>query len=191
MVRESDINQKEFEKFLNWLDTDKELAGQKYESIRFRLIKIFYARGCYTAEELADESIDRVIKKINKIAETYEGDPTLYCYGVARNVFLEYTRRPKTEELPDIIIQAETDSTETETDYQCIRKCLGKLKPEQRRLIISYYKGKKRDKIMRRKEIERELKITNESLRIRVFRIKKILYECIQNCNKQKSSETL
>jgi RNA polymerase sigma factor (sigma-70 family) len=187
MVSESNINKEEFEKFLYWLNKNREIAGQKYESIRLRLIKIFYARGCSSAEELADETINRVIKKVDKIAETYEGDPASYFYGVAKNVFREYTRRPKTEELPDIIAQAETSVAENDTYNRCIRKCLNKIKPEQLKLLTKYYKGKKGDKIARRKEIEQNLDITNRTLRIRIFRIKKILYKCIQNCKKQES----
>lgn len=184
MVRESNINKKEFEKFLHWLDTDREAAGQKYELIRLSLIKIFYTRGCYDiAEELADESIDRVIKKIDKIAETFEGEPARYCYGVAKNVFLEYLRKPKTVELPpDIIAQIEVDMTDDETDIQNLHKCLKKLKPDQRKLIVKYYKDEKGDNIKRRKKIEQELNITNKNLRIRIYRIKKILLDCIQAC---------
>lgn len=186
MVRESNINKKEFEKFLHWLHTDREAAGQKYELIRFSLIRIFYARGCYdAAEELADECINRVIKKIDKIAETFEGEPARYCHGVAKNLFLEYLRKPKTVELPpDIMAQIEVDMTENEADIQNLHKCLKKLKPEQRKLIVKYYKDEKGDNIKRRKEIEQELNITNETLRIRIHRIKKILLECIQACSK-------
>jgi RNA polymerase sigma factor (sigma-70 family) len=189
MVRESNINKKEFEKFLHWLDADREAAGQKYELIRSSLIRIFYARGCYdAAEELADESIDRVIRKIDKIAEIFEGEPARYCHGVAKNVFLEYLRGPKTAELPpDIMAQIEVDMTETETDIRRLHKCLKKLKPEQRKLIVKYYKGEKGDNIKRRKEIEQELNITNDTLRIRIHRIKKFLHECIQSYSKQEN----
>lgn len=186
MVRESNINNKEFEQFLHWLDTDREAAGQKYELIRSSLIKIFYARGCYdAAEELADECINRVIKKVDKIAETYEGEPARYCHGVAKIVFLEYLRRPATVKLsPDMMARIEVDMTENEADIQNLHICLKKLKPEQRKLIVKYYNDEKGDNIKRRKEIEQELNITNETLRIRIYRIKKILQECIQAYSK-------
>jgi|SRR5215213_7640662 len=188
--KKTTINQEEFEKFLDFLNADREAAGQKYESIRLRLIKIFYARGCHEAEELADKSIDIVIKRIDKIAETYKGDPALYCYGVAKKVFLEFLAKPKPEELPEIIIQPETDNKKIETDHQCLTKCLGELSSEQRALITGYYTGERRIKIERRKELEKELGITNKALRVRAFRIRRILEECIQNCVKQSSDET-
>jgi DNA-directed RNA polymerase specialized sigma24 family protein len=190
MAKGSTINQEGFEKFLSWLDKDREIAGQKYEEIRLRLIKIFYARGCYLAEELADESVDRVIKKCDELIKTYEGDPALYCYGVAQKVFLEFTRRPKTEELPDTIVQEKIDVEELAPEYKCLNKCLKKLKPDQQKLILDYYKGEKQTKIERRKELEKKLKITNQSLRVRALRIRKILQKCIQNCLEQGSNQT-
>jgi len=80
---------------LDWLDTDRERAGSKYEAIRLRLIKIFTCRGCQAAEELADETINRVIARIVEIANGYQGDPALYFYGVAQKVFLEDARKSR------------------------------------------------------------------------------------------------
>jgi DNA-directed RNA polymerase specialized sigma24 family protein len=188
--KKTTINREEFEKFLNFLNPDREIAGQKYESIRLRLIKIFYARGCSEAEEMTDRTIDVVIKKIDSIAETYQGDPALYCYGVARNIFLEFLAKPKKEELPETIVQLEIDNKEIEKKHQCLTKCLSGLSSEQRVLITSYYVGERRIKIERRKELEKELGITNKALRVRAFRIRRILEECIQNCVKQNSDET-
>lgn len=184
------ISQPGFEKFLSWLDKDREIAGQKYEDIRFRLIKIFQARGCFEAEELADESLDRLIKKSDVLMETYQGDPALYCYGIAQNVFLEFTRKPKTEELSDSISQ-KIDVEELQEDYECLNKCLKKLGLEERYIIRKYYEGEKRAKIELRKELEEELKITNQYLRVRVSRIRKILQKCIQNCMNQGTNKKI
>ena len=52
---------------LAWLDSDRERAGQKYEEIRCGLIKIFVCQGCTDPEGLADETINRVIRKIPEI----------------------------------------------------------------------------------------------------------------------------
>ena len=82
-----------FEKLLDWLDSDQIEAALKYEAIRTNLIRIFSSRGCLVPDELADDVFDRVAKKINEIIPSYEGEPALYFYGVARNVFREYTRK--------------------------------------------------------------------------------------------------
>src|SRR5689334_8976445 len=71
MTKTKEIDQTKFEKLLVWLNADRDKAGQKYESIRQRLIYIFRQRGCSTPEDLADETIDRVIQKIEKLVEDY------------------------------------------------------------------------------------------------------------------------
>ena len=98
-----------FDKLLFWLDKDREVAGHKYESIRLKLIKIFHARDCHLAEELADETIDRVADRIDFLTQNYVGNPVLYFYGVAKRVFLEFTRKPTTVELPTTIIKTESN----------------------------------------------------------------------------------
>ena len=54
----------DFEKLLRWLDPDRDKAGEKYEKIRHRLIRIFSARGCWEPEELFDRTTDIIISKI-------------------------------------------------------------------------------------------------------------------------------
>jgi DNA-directed RNA polymerase specialized sigma24 family protein len=82
-----------FARLLAWLNSDRELAVVKYEGIRRSLIKVFTARGCSNADELANETVNRVVKRIETLEENYVGDPALYFYGVARHVYCEYLRR--------------------------------------------------------------------------------------------------
>src|SRR5437588_11238646 len=84
----------DFDALLTWLHPDDERqAGEKYEEIRRRIIQILARRGCRVAEELADETITRVCKKVKEITRTYEGDPALYFYGVANKVYLESLKK--------------------------------------------------------------------------------------------------
>src|SRR5580700_5918445 len=55
------LTRESLEVFLNYLDADRERAGEKYETIRQKLLTLFRCNGCWTAEDLADETIDRVI----------------------------------------------------------------------------------------------------------------------------------
>ncbi len=175
-----------FEKLLNWLNPDREIAGQKYESIRIRLIKIFYSRGCYQAEDMADETMDRVTKKIDAIFGTYEGEPALYFYAVARNVFLEFVRAPKHTELPENLFGADPDDMETDDKYyDCLDNCLGELSVDQREFIIDYYTDSKGKKIERRKKIALDRGLSAKALRIRAFRIRENLRKCITICLKE------
>jgi DNA-directed RNA polymerase specialized sigma24 family protein len=185
----TEIGQNEFDKMLRWLASDPEAAGRAYERIRIRLIKLFYARGCSIAEELADETIDRVVKKIEWLAEFFEGDQTLYFLGVARNVFLEYSRKPRPEELPAVLI-AKEESDDLDLHHECLSKCLARLPEKQCELILGYYEGTKRAKIDHRKQLVELLGMTNQALRVRVLRLRVSLRKCVVSCVERNLAET-
>jgi hypothetical protein len=81
-----------FEDLLDWLDSDRERAAEKYESIRKSLIQIFIWKGFSEAESLADETLNRVMLRVPEIRETYMGNPSLYIHGVAKKVLAEHMR---------------------------------------------------------------------------------------------------
>lgn len=182
MKKKSDISQAKFEKLLSWLDFNRELAGQKYELIRSRLIKILHVRGCHIAEELADETINRVAAKIEQLLENYNGDPALYFYAVAKKVFLEFTRQPEFEELPAVLAQKNSNDDGIDAYYACLDRCLSELDLEKREFIIQYYEKEKKEKLEQRKKMETEFRISSEVLRTRAFRIRKGLQKCVLKC---------
>ena len=51
MQKRWDITQDAFDKFLAWLDSDRDRAGARYEDIRRKLIRIFTCRGCQAGED--------------------------------------------------------------------------------------------------------------------------------------------
>jgi DNA-directed RNA polymerase specialized sigma24 family protein len=163
---------------LAFLDSDRERAGERYEEIRSQLIKIFLCRGCAMAEEMADETINRVARKIEKISSTYTGDPALYFYGVAQMVHLEYARR-KSKPLPP---PPQSATQEAELRYECLEKCMEKLSPLSRELILAYYGEDKQAKIERRKELAERLGIGANALWIRAHRIRENLKDCVSRC---------
>jgi RNA polymerase sigma factor (sigma-70 family) len=181
MTRNFQVSHGDFESLLRWLDPDREKAGQKYEFIRARLIRIFYARQCPAAEELTDLTIERVTAKVKTLAAGYQGEPALYFYAVAKNVFLEYSRKPKLEQLPDSVIKEKTDEN-LENYYDCLDKCLTKLPPDQHRLIIDYYQGDKQAKIERRKTLAELSNVSAETLRVRALRIRITIQKCVLTC---------
>lgn len=175
------INPQAFRKFLSLLDPNEETSGLKFETIRLRLIKFFENRSCHIAEELADETMDRAIRKIHEM-EKYVGDPLPYCFAVAKNVFLESTKGPKFRELTEMDAEIKEDLKKTDDgDIERLQKCLKKLAPEDKHLIQRYYNNdmKKKTKDMRR-EIEIELNIPNTVLRARIHRIKASLFKCME-----------
>jgi RNA polymerase sigma factor (sigma-70 family) len=168
-----------FTALLAWLHPDPNEAGQKYEDIRRRLIKIFTCRGCCDAEDLADESINRVISRVEDIADTFTGDPALYFYGVANKVHQEYIRRRPIPE-PPVVPPDERDNLEEQS--ACLDRCMEKLTPANRQLVVQYYQEEKRAKIEHRKQLADEMGIALNALRIRAHRIRTALQICVQTC---------
>ncbi len=175
---DTELTEELFERLLGWLDTDREKAGRKYEEIRFRLIKIFISRGCLISEELADETINRVARKVHQIAESYEGDPALYFYGAARLIYLEYLRRrpaPQPLAPPGV-------SEEEEQRYECLEQCVERLTPKNRELLRAYYKEDDEEKTDHRKEMAESMGVELNALWVRMHRIRERLRQCVIEC---------
>ncbi len=181
-----------FERLLAWLDPERERAGRRYEDIRLRLIKIFTCRGCRESEDLADETINRVARRLAEIADTYEGDQALYFYGVAQKVYLEHVRKrpapaasaaaPPAPFNPARPWRMEEELVESEREYECLDRCMNELSEESRDLMIEYYREEGRKKIENRKRLAARLDIGLNALRIRACRIREALYRCVSAC---------
>ena len=178
MHKDWSLSQEDFDALLAWLDPEREQAGLKYEQIRGSLIKIFTGRGCTDPEELADETINRVTAKIKDIQRKYKGDPALYFFGVAKWILMEYLRRkpPQPPLIPPL------DTARVELEYRCFERCIERLSEEDRALLVREYGAKGRTQAERRKALADELGISLNALRIRVFRIRVALKECIEKC---------
>jgi len=172
------LSQEAFDALLDWLDSDREQAGIKYEDIRGRLIKIFTGRSCVEAEDLADETINRVISRLSTIREEFTGDRARYFFGVANKVYLEYMRRkpPQPPPFPP------PDSNQVELEYRCLEHCIDSLSEENRHLLLKYYGAEGRLKIDQRRQLSEELGIAPNALRIRAYRIRLGLQECVEKC---------
>jgi len=156
------------------------VAGQKYEVIRAGLIRIFVSKGFSDAEDLADETINRVIKKLPEIRDTYVGEPARYFHGVARFIIREMMRRKEiaVEVVPVVSAEAEVHSDE----YDCLLKCLRFLPADKREMILDYYIYDGRDKIEQHQRMAKELGITEGALRGRAHQTRGSLETCIRQC---------
>lgn len=179
-----DVTPEDFERLLEWLDRDRDNAGHKYEQIRVRLIKIFNCRGCIDAEHLADETFNRVSRKIQQVAPTYVGNPALYFYGVADNIYREYVK--KRSALPE---PAPVSAHEDEARYECLEECMEHLSPQNRELILAYYGDEGRAKIDKRQDLATRLGIGANALWIRTHRIRESLRVCVSKCFTRKHAE--
>lgn len=168
-----------FTSFLHWLDPDLEKAGEKYESIRTKLINFFATRGSDNPEELADVTIDRVCVNVSQLSEIVIPDPTAYFFGVAGYVWKEAAKQRTP---PRIIVALQGTYNAPDQTPACLEKCLEQLSETNRELILQYYKGEKRSRIANRDEMAKRLGLTPKDLRIRVAKIRRLLENCVKSC---------
>jgi DNA-directed RNA polymerase specialized sigma24 family protein len=179
------VTPENFEELLSWIDPDPEKTGVpdrtrgavKYEAIRRRIIKIYQNRGCQQAEEIADETFNRVCVKVKELRKRYTGDPALYFYAVAKNVYREFTRG---SEIPPWQSLLHNDSEEIELRMGFLDTCLDQLDSNERSLILKFYEGEKREKIENRKGLASELGINTKALSLRTLRIRRQLLDCMR-----------
>lgn len=181
--RQWDLTPKAFDQFLSLLDLDRDRAGESYEALRRNLIQLFIWRGCRDPESHADETINRVIRKIDEGEEVR--DVIAYAHGVARRLLLEVFKKQEREqigidELPPLVAQPEEQ--DDETGVLCLRRCLNRLPEESRQLIVLYYQGEKSAKIENRKRLAEGLSVTLGTLRYRAFDLRQRLQGCIERC---------
>ena len=128
------LNQEAFDKLLVAFDVDRETAGRKYLEIRNNLTRFFEWRGCSFPEDHADETINRMAKRV------FEGEEILnhsgYAMGVARLLLLEINKGRQREQsalaeigaAPDVYVPEDDD----ESRLTCLRSCLQTLSPDRR-----------------------------------------------------------
>jgi DNA-directed RNA polymerase specialized sigma24 family protein len=178
------LTQEAFDQFLSLLDLDRDRAGEIYETLRRNLVQLFIWRGCRDPEAEADETINRVIRKIDEGEEVR--DVIAYAHGVARRLLLEIFKKQEREqigidELPPLVAQPERQDDD-EASVLCLRRCLNRLPEESRQLIVLYYQGDKSAKIENRKRLAESLRITLNALRYRAFDLRQRLQGCIERC---------
>jgi RNA polymerase sigma factor (sigma-70 family) len=181
-----------FESLLGRFDLDKDRAGEKYEEIRWKLVKFFQWNFCALAEELADETFDRVARKL------YEGrheiqDVAAFIWGVARNIQQEAgrreTRTTRLSDAPDGSFLSDHGAS-TDAIYEkllrqeqsrCLHGCIERLPVEDRGLFLAY-RARKKHYAEIRKGLASKLAITPGALRVRMIRLRDKLEKCIKNC---------
>ena len=175
-----EVTQEKFATFLAWLGPEAERAGEEYERLRFRLFTFFSQRRCRFPEDLADETINRVILKVGE--ENIE-NKLAYFYGVAKNVYRESLRKERpTVDINEVSLAAQPPPPEPDCSAECLERCLAELPPESRDLILEYFSEAKLAKIELHRRISESFRVTQTALRMRVMRIKQKLTVCVREC---------
>jgi len=190
------VNGDEFEKMLEFLNRRNEPGaggsasvpmsrGERYEEVRRNLIRKFMRWGCDEPETLADETFNRIAKRL-PLTFGADDDPDRFVHRVAYFVSLESFRRrplplpPKSEGPLD-----EEDSQA----YECLELCLNRLTPASRAAILEYYQNERSSKIRGRRLIAEKLGIGLNALRIRACRIRATLQKCVLRCLEEKGDD--
>jgi DNA-directed RNA polymerase specialized sigma24 family protein len=185
------LSQSAFDALLNWLDQDINSSGKTYLEMRRRLVFYFDRKNCSTPDDLADETLNRVARRLEEEGTIDSETPAKYCYIVARFVFMEYLREShragialdevRRQGLGDYSVVPEVHNGE-EKALACLGRCTSKLEPVSRELIMRYYVGKGRVKIANRRSLADSLGITLNALAIRACRLRDKLEVCVRQC---------
>jgi len=179
------LTQTAFDGLLLSLDADRERAGERYEQLRRNLLKFFEWRASDAPEAHADETLNRVARKLAEGEEVR--DLNQYCLGVARLLLKEeFKRREQAQRAFRQLSQnphpAETIDDADEIRRRCFETCLQSLDAGSCELLLAYFQDEKHAKIERRKALAAALGIPLNALRIRVHRIKAQLEERVCQC---------
>lgn len=182
--RKWSLTQEAFDRLLACLADEREAAGEKYLEIRRNLIRFFEWRGCPFPEDHADETVNRVARRLSEGEELRT--PSAYFIGVARLLVLEIVkaRAKESQALEEIAFSTvePVEPTGDEPRIECLQQCLGTLSSENRQLILQYYQGEKSEKISNRKQLTTRLGVPLNTLRMRALRLRERLQGCVEQC---------
>jgi len=186
------LSAEKIRKLLPYLDADPDRAWMRYWDLWRRLAKYFECNRRSASEELADETMARVVAKLD-FEEIREIDK--YMFGVASFVLKEARQKDARETSVENLsggasslrdprdVQSDfLDSLDQERRLDCLNRCLAGLSPDERELIVQYYGAEgEKQKTIRRKLAEKYA-VTLNTLRTRCTRIRARLELCVKRC---------
>ncbi|SRR5581483_9700722 len=189
----NELTAAKFDGLLLRLDTDRNRAGEKYEEVRWKLVKFFQWGSCLEAEDLADETFNRVAEKLASNEEKIQ-DVVAFTWGIAKRIRQEAVRKDaKTVGLLDLpsadevladkraAADAPYELPGNQNHLKCLRRCIQSFAPKDRRLLLTYHSPRGR-RIDGRRRLAQENGITMLALRVRANRLRFKLEECIKKC---------
>jgi DNA-directed RNA polymerase specialized sigma24 family protein len=200
-----------------------------YEDLREKLIKFFEGRNLSPAEEFAHIVLQRLLAKLDRLFTKgptekdrgYEGliriydkhtagmnladdqvsadDLRRYALGMAKKVYLEGHRAPKTVQLPESdwstyepVDPVSSDEknlhrqmfpAEVLTDVeQCMHDCMESQRPQKKKLLLNYYETDRKKHSEHRKRIAELMNMNESALYAAVCRARGDLRKCVCVC---------
>ena len=179
-----------FHLLLSKLAADPAAAAERYERLRSRLVLFFLRHLLATPEDLADQVIDRLARRLT------EGEPIAsleaYALGVARFVLKEQIPVQRRDVSLTDVFFANTFGQNTTQDREerewadrheeqldAMQACLDRLPRADADLLTSYYLMEREQRIAARRDLAAERGLTPAALRARIFQICRTLRACI------------
>jgi DNA-directed RNA polymerase specialized sigma24 family protein len=140
------LNKDALEDLLRAFHADREQASHHYQALRERLIRFFQWNRTEMPEELADEVLDRLARRLNLSSEQIQ-DPVRYAVGIARLLLQEQRRKNlRREKALAELQQSSLDADRREQERilqqeraELLQQCLQSLPEQSRELIFRYY----------------------------------------------------
>lgn len=173
------------DRLLAALDPVRDQAADKLVLLRRKLLKYFAWNRAPFPDELADEVLDRVARRLQEGETIRNGEPGAYVYGFARNVLRESRSRPRLVRGPDDLLAPAPAAEQqiAERRSRCLDACLARLPEESRRLLLAYYRGDTgAERIASRRALAAEQHATPGTLRLRMHRLRGEIQGCVRSC---------
>ena len=155
-----------------------DIYNKHYNKV-FRLCKGYFCGDISLASDAAQEIFIKVWEKLDTFRN--ESSISTWIYRITLNTCLLYLRQSsskkeiRTDSLPQLV--TETYSNEKDEQLQQMYQCIQKLEETNKMIILMTLDG------IEYPEISEVIGITEETLRVRIHRIKKSLTQCVQNEN--------
>jgi DNA-directed RNA polymerase specialized sigma24 family protein len=170
-----------FDKLLQALEPGALAPRDSFRRFRLRVVRFFVYKRCEDPENLADETISRLIKNIHSGQQISSEHPFNYVRAIAQNVFYEDVRAKQKSGIQTDIDELQ-DIPAPEGTEDCWTLCLAQLSPDKRELLEHYFLDS-----IDSEQFAREKGLTINALRLTVHRYKKALKLCVENCIKRLS----
>lgn len=191
-----DLTPESFAQLLAALHPERAQAAERYEQVRQALLVFFTFRGAVDPPELADETINRVARRLAEGKEIFAENSVSYFYGVARNVWRETVAHPVTLQplddffppdkqhvpSPHELFTQREEQQAFEQRLICLERCLQTLPPKDRDLMLAYYQGTGSAKIENRQDLAAQFGISLKTLRNKTSHLRSALAICVRAC---------
>jgi DNA-directed RNA polymerase specialized sigma24 family protein len=158
-------------------------AEAEFERLRRTLLRFFDWRGASAPDDLADETLDRLARKLQE--GTAVADLGAFAHGIARLVLHESVRGDARHRGLDGVephAPAPRESGEAELLAVRLERCLAALPRDSRELLLAYYSGGEGGrKIETRRRLARQWRLTQNALRSRVQRVRDRVESCVRS----------